>query len=303
MYCIVLRILVLSDNTRKSHHWRLASRVSCGKEEFGARHRRHAKQDAETHDFSDSDTPSDEYLLKPEHEEVKRDLSRPSSAMSKILDYTMQHGDHRYSSKISRPDEKKSLFQTECDDQDKVQDFASDRQSKPENIHRTDKLGYTKPSIRLNVEENIDSRDYSRHQATQHQNHSWDGSKVPMKILKTVIIHVTIIQIRRHHSWDGSKVPMKTLKNVIIHETIIHISKHHRWEGSKDPIEHKPRTERPVPVPRRHQRLESHTPSTIIPRRIPSPEIQHRIRIPSPEIRRRIPLPEIQRRIPSPEIF
>ncbi|VDH99671.1 Hypothetical predicted protein [Mytilus galloprovincialis] len=56
------------------------------------------------------------------------------------------------------------------------------------------------------------------------------------------------------------------------------------------PNEHKPRTERPVPVPRRHQR-------------IPSPEIQHRIRIPSPEIRRRIPLPEIQRRIPSPEIF
>ncbi|VDI42212.1 Hypothetical predicted protein [Mytilus galloprovincialis] len=117
-----------------------------------------------------TDTPSDEYLLKPEREEVKRDLSRPSSAMSKILDYTMQHGDHRYSSKISRPDEKKSLFQTECDDQDEVQDFASDRQSKPENIHRTDKLGYTKPSIRLNVEENIDSRDYSRHQATQHQN-------------------------------------------------------------------------------------------------------------------------------------
>ncbi|VDI04076.1 Hypothetical predicted protein [Mytilus galloprovincialis] len=150
--------------------YELQDYVDMGEVKTTAFHSGHAKQDAETHDFSDSDTPSDEYLLKPEREEVKRDLSRPSSAMRKILDYTMQHGDHRYSSKTSRPDEKKSLFQTECDDQDKVQDFASDRQSKPENIHRTDKLGYTKPSIRLNVEENIDSRDYSRHQATQHQN-------------------------------------------------------------------------------------------------------------------------------------
>ena len=98
--------------------------VDIGEVKTTAFHSGYFKQNSEMHDFSDSDTPSDEYLLKPEHEEVKRDLSRPSSAMSKILDYTMQHGDHRYSSKTSRPDERKSLFQT----------------------------------------------DYSRHQATQHQN-------------------------------------------------------------------------------------------------------------------------------------
>ncbi|CAG2204992.1 DDI1 [Mytilus edulis] len=255
-------------------------------------HSGHAKQDAEMHDFSDSDTPSDEYLLKPEREEVKRDLSRPSSAMSKILDYTMQHGDHRYSSKISRPDEKKSLFQTECDDQDEVQDFASDRQSKPENIHRTDELGYTKPSIRLNVEENIDNRDYSRHQATQHQNPQLGWQQGPNE-------NIEKRDYSRNHNpnQQTSQLGWQQGPNENIEKR--DYSRNHNphqqtsqvgWQ--QGPNEHKPRTERPVPVPRRHQRLESHTPSTIIRRRIPSPEIQ-----------RRIPSPEIQRRIPSPEIF
>ncbi|VDI27326.1 Hypothetical predicted protein [Mytilus galloprovincialis] len=283
--------------------YELQDYVDMGEVKTTAFHSGHAKQDAETHDFSDSDTPSDEYLLKPEREEVKRDLSRPSSAMSKILDYTMQHGDHRYSSKISRPDEKKSLFQTECDDQDKVQDFASDRQSKPENIHRTDKLGYTKPSIRLNVEENIDSRDYSRHQATQHQNPQLGWQQGPNENIENRDYSRNHNPNQKTSQLGWQQGPNENIEKRDYsrdHNPHQQTSQVGRQQG---PNEHKPRTERPVPVPRRHQRLESHTPSTIIPRRIPSPEIQHRIRIPSPEIRRRIPLPEIQRRIPSPEIF
>ncbi|CAG2188812.1 unnamed protein product [Mytilus edulis] len=267
--------------------YELQDYVDIGEVKTTAFHSGYAKQDAETHDFSDSDTPSDEYLLKPEHEEVKRDLSRPSSAMSKILDYTMQHGDHRYSSKISRPDEKKSLFQTECDDQDKVQDFASDRQSKPENIHRTDKLG----------------RDYSRHQATQHQNPQLGWQQGPNENIENRDYSRNHNPNQKTSQLGWQQGPNENIEKRDYsrdHNPHQQTSQVGRQQG---PIEHKPRTERPVPVPRRHQRLESHTPSTIIPRRIPSPEIQHRIRIPSPEIRRRIPLPEIQRRIPSPEIF
>ncbi|CAG2245026.1 unnamed protein product [Mytilus edulis] len=247
-------------NSQPQFSYELQDYVDIGEVKTTAFHSGYSKQDAEMHDFSDSDTPSDEYLLKPEREEVKRDLSRPSSAMSKTLDYTMQYGDHR-----------------------------------------TDELGYTKPSIRLNVEENIDKRDYSRHQTTQHQTPQLGWQQGPNE-------NIEKRDYSRNHNpnqqtsqlgWQqGPNENIEKRDYSRNHNPHQQTSQVGRQQG---PNEHKPRTERPVPVPRRHQRLESHTPSTIIRRRIPSPEIQRRI--PSPEIRRRIPSPEIQRRIPSPEIF
>ncbi|CAG2191581.1 unnamed protein product [Mytilus edulis] len=155
------------------------------------------------------------------------------------------------------------------------------RQSKPENIHRTNKLGYTKPSIRLNVEGNIDSRDYSRHQATQHQNPQLGWQQGPNENIENR-------DYSRNHNPNPktSQLGWQQGPNENIEKR--DYSRNHNphqqtsqvgWQ--QGPNEHKPRTERPVPVPRRHQRLESHTPSTIIHRRIPSPEIRRRI--PSPE--------------------
>ncbi|CAG2191777.1 unnamed protein product [Mytilus edulis] len=221
--------------------YELQDYVDMGEVKTTAFHSGHAKQDAETRDFSFSDTPSDEYLLKPEREEVKRDLSRPSSAMSKVLDYTMQHGDHR-------------------------REFSRHQATQ----HQNPQLGWQQ-----GPNENIENRDYSRNHNPNQKTSQLGWQQGPNENIE-----------KRDYSRDHNP-----------HQQTSQVG---RQQG---PNEHKPRTERPVPVPRRHQRLESHTPSTIIPRRIPSPEIQHRIRIPSPEIRRRIPLPEIQRRIPSPEIF